>query len=161
MARPRSIPDATVHDAVLALIRKGGDKAVTFAAVAELVGLAASSVAGRYGSVPAMIAAAHEDAWTRLEAATGPILAEAPMAPKGAVRILRQLSNLGPVPVPQDTARANDWRALVEGALTIRLGGGNKGREAAAILFAVWHAQAIWGPDPRISLKDLAKRLIR
>ena len=59
-----------------------------------------------------------------------------------------------------DTARtrATDWRRMVETALAQRLGPGEKGREAAAILFAAWQGQALWGGDG-FRIKDAAKRL--
>lgn len=161
MARPRNIPDAMVHDAVLSLIRSGGDKAVTFAAVAGRVGLAASSLAGRHGSVARMIAAAHAGAWDRLEQATPAILADAPMAPKGAVRILKQLSALGHPDPAAAPDRAAEWRTVIETALALRLGGGTKGRELAAILFSCWQGQLRWADAPPLRLKDVIKRLLR
>ncbi len=55
-------------------------------------------------------------------------------------------------------ALAADWRKLVEAALAQRLGQGEKAREAAAILFAAWQGQTLWGGEgPR--LKDVVKRL--
>lgn len=161
MARPRTIPDAVVHDAVLALIRLGGDKAVTFSAVAARAGLAASSLAERHGSVAGMIADARNGIWDRVEAATTVALAQAPMTAKGATGLLKALSGYGVPPVSADPMRAGHWRATIEAALAQRLGGGTRGRESAAILFAVWQGQLAWGGVggklPR--LKDVLRRL--
>jgi AcrR family transcriptional regulator len=161
MARPRSVPDTVVHDAVLALIRLGGDKAVTFSAVAARAGLAASSLAERHGSVAGMIADARKGVWDRVEAATAAALAEAPLTPKGATGLLKALSVLGLPPVAADPDRAARWRETVESALTVRLGGGSRGREAAAILFAFWQGQLAWGAagGKPIRLKDALHRL--
>ncbi|MBL9048071.1 MAG: transcriptional regulator, partial [Tabrizicola sp.] len=62
---------------------------------------------------------------------------------------------------PELRARATAWRAGVEAMLTLRLGGGQKAREAAAVLFAAWQGQALWGAeaDEGFRLKDVAKRL--
>ncbi|MFN3724262.1 MAG: hypothetical protein ACK4VZ_14575, partial [Paracoccaceae bacterium] len=57
--------------------------------------------------------------------------------------------------------RAIAWRVRVEQALTVRLGGGAKGREAASLLFAVWQGQMMWqvAGDRGFKLKDAVKRL--
>jgi len=161
MARPRSVPDTVVHDAVLALIRLGGDKAVTFSAVAARAGLAASSLAERHGSVAGMIADARRGIWDRVEAATAAALAAAPLSAKGAIGLLKALSGLGVPPVAADPARAAHWRSGIEAALAQRLGGGTRGREAAAILFAVWQGQLAWAEagGKTARLKDVLRRL--
>jgi hypothetical protein len=58
-------------------------------------------------------------------------------------------------------ARAAAWRRQVEAALAVRLGGGAKAREAAAMLFAAWQGQALWtrAEERAFRLKDLVKRL--
>ncbi|MFN3291927.1 MAG: transcriptional regulator [Gemmobacter sp.] len=161
MARPRSVPDTVVHQAVLALIRTGGEKAVTFSAVAARAGLAASSLAERHGSVAGMIADARKGAWDEIEAATAAALAEAPMTAKGAIGLLKALSAQGPAPVAADPARAAEWRRSIESGLAARLGDGPKGREAAAILFAFWQGQLAWdAAGPKTArLKDALRRL--
>jgi AcrR family transcriptional regulator len=161
MARPRSVPDPVVHDAVLALIRHGGDKAVTFSAVAARAGLAASSLAERHGSVAGMIAAARAGAWDRLEQATAAAIEAAPLSPKGATGLLKALSQAAVPPLSSDPARALRWRAGLESALAVRLGGTPDAREAAAILFAVWQDRSLWQghAEPPVRLKAVLKRL--
>lgn len=161
MARPRSIPDPVVHAAVLDLIRQGGDKAVTFSAVAGRVGLAASSIAERHGSIAGLIADARRGSWDRLAATTGAAIAQAGPGTKGAVALLKAIGAAGPPDVAADPARALDWRIRIETELAIRLGGGSHGREAASILFAFWQGQQIWqhaGAKPT-RLKDVLRRL--
>jgi AcrR family transcriptional regulator len=154
MARPRSVPDEVVHDAVLALYRAGGVKAVTFSAVAAGAGLAASSLVQRHGSVEGMLRDARAALWSRVEAATEAALAEAPPTPKGAAALLKTLEAvarpvLAPPPDdPQLADRAAAWRARVEAELALRLGGGAKAREAAALLFAALAGSA-WSNGPR------------
>ena len=55
---------------------------------------------------------------------------------------------------------AQGW-ARVENALALRPGGGSKGREAAALLFAAWQGQLLWQPagGKAFRLKDALKRL--
>jgi len=166
MARPRSVPDEVVFQAVHALVRAGGAKAVTFGAVAERAGLAASSLAQRHGSVAGLVRDAQVAAWTALEAATRTALTGAPMTAKGAAGVLKALSAV-PMPAIPDahdevlTARALGWRDQVQSALCVRLGGGAAGREAAAILFAAWQGQMLWQGrgDKGFRLRDAAKRL--
>jgi AcrR family transcriptional regulator len=161
MARPRSVPDPVVHAAVLALIRHGGEKAVTFSAVAARAGLAASSLAERHGSVAGMIAAARAGAWDRLEQATAAAVAVAPLSAKGATGLLKALAEADLPPVGSDPERALRWRAGVEAALSARLGNDAPAREAAAILFAVWQDRVIWHgyAEPPLRLKSVLKRL--
>jgi AcrR family transcriptional regulator len=161
MARPRSVPDPVVHDAVLALIRHGGDKAVTFSAVAAKAGLAASSLAERHGSVAGMIAAARAGAWDRLEQATAAAIDGAPLSAKGATGLLKALAGVDIPPIATDPARATRWRAGLEAALTARLGNDARGREAAVILFALWQDRSLWHghAEPTVRLKAALKRL--
>ena len=161
MARPRSVPDPVVHDAVLALIRHGGDKAVTFPAVAARAGLAASSLAERHGSVAGMIAAARAGAWDRLEQATATAIDAAPLSAKGATGLLKALAQVDMPPVDSDPERALRWRAGLEAALTARLGNDPRAREAAAILFALWQDRQMWQghAEPPVRLKAVLKRL--
>lgn len=161
MARPRSVPDATVHDAVLSLIRSKGEKAVTFSAVAARAGLAASSLAERHGSVAGMISDAYAGVWSRIESATEAAVAGAAQGPKGAVVLLKSLGGLGLPPVGADPERAMIWRSRIEAELALRLGGGSRGRESAAVLFAFWQGQQMWQPAgaKTARLKDVVRRL--
>ena len=161
MGRARKVPDEVVFEAVLSLLASRGEKAVTFAAIAERAGLAASSLAERHGTVTAMIADSRDAAWQRLEALTELASAEAGRDAKGAIQFLKRL-NGALLPVARlQPQRAVSWRARVEAEIALRLGGGAKGRDAAAMLFSVWYAQTAWpGPESsRLRLKDVLRRL--
>jgi AcrR family transcriptional regulator len=166
MPRPRTVPDEVVHDAVLALCRAGGVKAVTFSAVAAATGLAASSLVQRHGSVEGMLNDARAGLWSRIEAATAAALAEAPPTPKGAAALLKALEPVvapafGSLPdTPALADRAAAWRARIEAELALRLGGGARAREAAAILCAALVGVAARPGTPRgFRWRDAVKRL--
>lgn len=164
MARPRTLPDSAVLAAVRQLLAAGGDKAVSFGAVGRATGLAPSTLAQRYGSVDAMRAAAVRDGWQVLAEATATVLdATAGKGPQGLLKALDAVAGEVGLLLAGSTgeagrARAADWRRMVETALAQRFGPGGKGREAAAILFAAWQGQAMWGGDG-FRIKDAAKRL--
>ncbi|MBC2837518.1 transcriptional regulator [Paragemmobacter straminiformis] len=164
MARPRSLPDADVFSALRHLLAAGGDKAVSFASVARVTGLAGASLVQRYGSRDGMIRAALLAAWDGLDALTETAAAEA----ESAQGFLKALG--GGTPGAGDVAllaadfrdaalraRAEAWRARVEALLTARL----RDPEAAAILFAAWQGQALWqmAGGKGFRLKDAVKRL--
>ena len=171
MPRPRTIADAEIFAAIRRLLAEGGDKAVAFGPVARATGLAASTLVQRYGSREGMLRAALLAAWDALDARTAEAEAAAPPGPKGAVALLKALGGGGEAADVallavdfRDAAlrdRAAAWRARVEGALALRLGGGARGREAAAILFAAWQGQALWAlaGEKSFRLKDAVKRL--
>ncbi|RRH70227.1 hypothetical protein [Falsigemmobacter faecalis] len=161
MGRARKVPDEVVFEAVLTLLDTRGEKAVTFAAIAERAGLAASSLAERHGTVTAMIADSREAAWQRLEVLTDRASLEAGRDAKGAVQFLKYLNGAALPAARVQPERAARWRARVEAEIALRLGGGAKGRDAAAMLFAVWYAQTAWpGPEvSRLRLKGVLRRL--
>ena len=57
--------------------------------------------------------------------------------------------------------RAEGWRKRLEGRLALHLGGGAKGEEGAAILFAAWQGDLLWraAGGKGFRLKDAAKRI--
>lgn len=164
MARPRTIPDATIFATIVAMIEQGGERTVSFSTVARATGLAAPSLVQRYGSLPGMIRAALGGEWQRIHAATLTAITEVKAADKGAQALLKALSP-GPgaallaassrdAPLSEEAAR---WRAEVQAALTSLMGDG----ERAAMLFALWIGQGLWeGMGERgFKLKDALKRL--
>ncbi|MFT4150768.1 MAG: TetR family transcriptional regulator [Paracoccaceae bacterium] len=170
MARPRIISDDRIHDAVLRLISERGEKAAALSAVARATGLAAPTLVQRFDSREGMVRAALSAMFDRLEARLQAAEATAPLSAKGAQALLKTLAEdeeaiapaqLLPV-VMRDPAlrvRAAAWRAAVEQALALRLGGGDRGREAAALLFAAWQGQRLWqgAGDKGFRLKDAVK----
>ncbi len=172
MSRTRTIPDSQIFSAIRTLLAAGGDKAVAFSAVARATGLAAPTLVQRYGSRDGMLRAALMAGWDELDAATSAAEADAALSAKGALALLKALDgdNGDPAGIGllaadfRDAAlrtRAAAWRTRVESALAIRLGGGAKGREAGALLFAVWQGQTLWQATGERSfrLKDALKRL--
>lgn len=163
MARPRTLPDSEVFAAILRILAAEGEKAVVFAAVARATGLAGASLVQRYGSAPAMLEAALAWGWDRLDAMTEEAAVQADG--KGAQGYLKALGErLSAVPVlPLLTAsqrsaalreRAGGWRARVEAVLAARM----QDRDRAAILFAAWQGQVLWGGGG-FRMKDAVKRL--
>jgi hypothetical protein len=165
MPRTRLVPDKTVFAAVLRLLDKGGEKAVSFGTVAAVTGLAPPTLAQRYQTRDGMVRAARTAAWDDLDARTTKAVVEA--ADKGPQGFLKAIGTIDAGMIaaglkdPELSARATGWRAAVEAALAMRLGQGQKGREAAALLFAAWQGQALWTPagDSAFRLKDAVKRL--
>jgi AcrR family transcriptional regulator len=170
MGRTKTLPDASVFAALRRLLAEGGEKAVAFSSVARATGLAAPTLAQRYGTRDAMVLAALTDAWDLLDAATLRAAGDAPLSAKGAVQLLKTLGGDGGADFallaaelrdPALRGRAARWRMAVLSALAVRLGGGSKGREAAALLFAAWQGQALWhraGGDA-VRIKDAVRRL--
>lgn len=173
MPRRKIIPDAEVHATIRRLLAEGGDKAVAFGPVARQTGLAAATLVQRFGSRDGMVQAALHDGWDQLDAACQKAEAESPMTAKGAAALLKALgaesgdggADLSLLAVNFRDAglreRAASWRTRVEAALTLRLGGGARAREAAAVLFAAWMGQVLWMPagGKGFRLKDALKRL--
>ena len=97
-----------------------------------------------------MIRAALLFEWKRLSDAVETTESEALVSAKGAQALLKHL----PTPSAQvmalslrdDALRAaaEDWRVQVETALAARRGGGAKGKEAAALIFAAWQGRQMW-----------------
>jgi AcrR family transcriptional regulator len=165
MPRTRTIPDDRIFQAIQKLLDEGGDRAVSFASVAAATGLAPPTLVQRYGSRDGMVRAARVAAWERLSAAT--LQAIAATDEKGPQALLKALAGADPASLvldardPDLAQRAAAWQATVESALALRLGSGQKAREAAALLFAAWQGQLLWaGLSPLgFKLKDAVRRL--
>jgi AcrR family transcriptional regulator len=165
MPRQKTIPDATIFTAVSQLQATGGDKAVSFASVAAVTGLAAPTLVQRFGSRDGMVRAARQAAWAVIEARTAEAIAST--ADKGPQALLKALGSPDTAALaadlrdPELAQRAAVWRATVESALSLRLGTGTKARESAALLFAAWQGQALWAAtgEGAFRLKDAVKRL--
>ena len=162
MSRQRSIPDAEIFAAILRLIAEGGEKAVTFSAIARATGLAAPSLVQRYGALPAMLHATFAAEWDRLDALADHAIAEVKAEGKGPQAVLKALTPASPALLAA-TARHGDlseraarWRAKVQAALATRPGGSE-----AAMLFAVWQGQVLWSAtgEKGFKIKDAIKRL--
>lgn len=167
MTRPRTTSDADIFTHLMQLLAENGEKALTFGVLSQRCGLAPATLAQRFGSVQGMVRAAGLAEWARLSSAVVALEAEAMVSSKGAQALLKQL----PSPTAQFLAislrdpdlrqKAQDWRAEVEAALAARRGGGTKGREAAALIFAAWQGRQIWEPagGKAFRLADLLKAM--
>jgi len=162
MARPRSIPDAVIFDAILALLEARGAEAVSFGIVSAEVGLAPPSLVQRYRDREGMLRAALLHGWDVAEAGT--LAAEAVeenaqgflKAVTEAVRPSLVWASLSDAAV---AARAAEWRALVEAAVARKAG---CKAEAAAMIFAAWQGRQLWegAGGAGFRLRDAVKRIV-
>lgn len=172
MARRKIIPDTDVYAEIRRMIVRDGERAVSFQTVARAIGLAAPTLVQRFGTREAMVHGALAAGWEALEAATDTAEADAPLNAKGAQAFLKALGADTPEAAdlshlaadfrdPVLRERADRWRQRVETAIALRLGGGAKAQEAAALLFAAWQGQRLWQPagGKGFRLKDAVKRL--
>ncbi|NEX45949.1 transcriptional regulator [Pseudotabrizicola algicola] len=172
MSRRKLIPDQLVFAGIRALLTRSGERAASFGAVSRETGLAAPTLVQRYGTQEGMVRAALMEGWDTLERATDAAEGDADLSVKGAQMLLKALcadeGDTADLPLlvrhlddPELRLRAAAWRARVEQALAVRLGGGARGREAAALLFAAWQGQLLWrfAGERGFKLKDAVKRL--
>lgn len=159
MARPRSIPDAVIYEAVLDLLE--AREAVSFGVVSAVVGLAPPSLVQRYGDREGMLRAALLHGWDRVAAATvaGEAAEESAQgflkAMGAAVRASLIWASLGEAAAAE---RAAAWRAEVEAAVARKAG---CKAEAAAMIFAAWQGRMLWtaAGGPGFRLRDAVKRI--
>jgi AcrR family transcriptional regulator len=165
MPRSRIISDDHVFAVIQRLLDQGGEKAVSFGTVSTSTGLAPPTLVQRYGSRDGMVRAARLAAWDRLESRTAEAIAGT--SDKGPQGLLKAIGPVDPHAILADlrdpvlAERANGWQRAVETALAQRLGGGQKAKESAALLFAAWQGQALWARagESGFRLKDAIKRL--
>lgn len=165
MARPKLQNDSEIFAHLFAALAESGEKALTFGAISRRCGLAPATLSQRFASVEGMIRAAGLEEWARLTAAVHLAEEDALGSAKGAQALLKHL----PMPAPhllslslrdaELTKAAGEWRAKVEAALALRRGGGAKGRDAAAMIFAAWQGRALWeaAGGKSFRLSDLMK----
>lgn len=161
MARPRSIPDAEIFDAILGLMAEVGAAGVSFGAVSKLCGLAPASLVQRYGDRAGMVRAAMGHGWAGLAVASDALAAREETA-QGFLKALGAV--LPPALLRESLAdpamaeQAAAWRAGVERVLAAKMG---CRAEAAAMLFAAWQGRMAWSVagGAGFRLKDAARRL--
>ena len=152
MARKKIISDTDLLSQVLAHLLADGDKAVSFGTISTLCGLAPPTLVQRYGSRDAMVKAAVLIGWDLLDAVTLAAEGDAFVSAKGAQTLLKDVAASVDIPElfavsrrDKDlSARALRWRTEMEAALCNRLGGGTKGRDAGALMFAAWQGRLLW-----------------
>ena len=172
MARPKRISDADILMQAVTLWAEGGDKALSFGNLARVSGLAAATLAQRYGDVDGLRTATLMQGWDMALACLVRCEAAMPANGRNAVAFLKALAQeLPAVPVSLLLAssgankdllhRASLWRQAVESALRPRIEAPlGQLPEAVAMLFAAWQGRMAWaqteGEDFR--LRSLLKR---
>ena len=172
MARPKALPDSEVFAVILQRVAAEGEKSIAFSAISRATGLAGASLVQRYGSLAKMVEAALTWGWDELDrmatSAQGATHAADQAGVKTAQAFLKALTDLVDT-LPMAAllaaslrhaplrARASHWRDRVEAILAAHL----RDRDAAAMAFAAWQGQVIWGKheEKGFRLKDLLKRL--
>ena len=152
MSRAKSIPDKDVLKLVLSHLLAGGDKAVSFASVSAICGLAPPTLVQRYRTRDLMVKSALTAAWDDLDAITLAASDDAFVSAKGAQAMLKDITAsvntsalLAESYRDKDlNLRATQWRSTVEASLGDRLGGGTRGREAGVLMFAAWQGRLMW-----------------
>lgn len=172
MARPKTLPDSEVFALILQRVAAEGEKSIAFSAISRATGLAGASLVQRYGSLAKMVEAALTWGWDELDrmatSAQGATHAADQAGVKSAQAFLKALTDLvDTLPMAALLAatlrhaplrpRAAAWRDRVEAILAAHL----RDRDAAAMVFAAWQGQVIWGKheEKGFRLKDLLKRL--
>lgn len=90
--------------------------------------------------------------WNRLAATTLAASDDALVSAKGAQAMLKDVAGSIDIPALLAVSHrdkdlntcASAWRSQLESALCDRLGGGTKGREAGALMFAAWQGRLLW-----------------
>lgn len=95
MARTKTVSDAAILDAAMALMLREGPEAVTFAAVGREVGLSAATLVQRHATKAEFLRAVLLRAWDRLDEQTAQLDASAELSPEGAVQMLVAMFPVG------------------------------------------------------------------
>jgi AcrR family transcriptional regulator len=152
MSRRKIISDQDVLGLLYAMLLVDGEKLFTFQSAAKKCGLSAPALVQRFSTREAMLVATLRFGWDRLEAVTAQAHDEAMMSSKGAQAMLKAIAEEN-IPAlfaaslrhAELQATATQWRVGLEARLAPRLAPGNKGRVAAALIFAVWQGRMLWG----------------
>ncbi len=167
MARTKSLPDADIFAHLLLALGEGGEKAATFGVISARSGLAPATLAQRFGSIDGMVSAALAWEWERLADAVIASEADALNSSKGAQALLKLLpspsAQVLAISMRHDAGRAGaqHWREVVEQAIATRRGGGTRGRDSAALIFAAWQGRQMWedAGGKSFRLADMMKAL--
>lgn len=150
MARPRTQTDPEIFGHLLTALADSGEKSLTFGVLSLRCGLAPATLAQRFGSVDGMVRAALLAEWAKLSQSIDVAQDEAIASSKGVQALLKRLPSPScqvlALSLRDETLRtaAEAWRRQVEAAIAARRGGGSKGREAAALVFATWQGRNLW-----------------
>ena len=171
MPRKRTIADEVLLDHALLVLREVGPDGLTFGAVGEQAGLAASTIVQRFGSKPALLHAALLRAWDRLDDDTTAAVAAAGRGAKGVIDLLVRLSGQYEAhdyadqlrilredlrdPVLTDRGRA--WLAVLAEAIEARLPG-----VPGMLVLAQWQGTlTVWSFTREAPIEDMVRRNLR
>ncbi|WP_081158262.1 TetR family transcriptional regulator [Ensifer aridi] len=174
MPRPKTLPNEEVLDAALAIMRKEGPDALTFAALSAACGLSASTLVQRFETKSRLIQAALLQAWDRLDRLTAELATSAPKTPEGAVALLVGLSgDYGGIESYADDllilredlrdpalrARGAAWRDELSAAIEERFEGAPATPAGIGLMMAAqWQGALLWWSfDPRLPVTDFVK----
>jgi AcrR family transcriptional regulator len=159
MPRPRTQSDDTILTAALDLMRAGGPRALTFAAVARACGLSPATLVQRFGTLDGMKQQTLLLAWDQLDARTERLAAAVPATPRGAIELLAGLSgDYGDIDSyaegllmlredlrdPALRARGAAWRDALAGRLDACLAGGGAAPGTGLMMAAQWQGLLLW-----------------
>lgn len=171
MPRKRTITDEVLLDHALEVLREVGPEGLTFGAVAEQAGMAASTIVQRFGSKPRLLRAALLRAWDRLDDDTTAAVAAAGRGAKGVIDLLVQLSGQYEAhdyadqlrilredlrdPVLTDRGRA--WLAVLAEAIEARLP-----NVSGMLVVAQWQGTlTVWSFTREAPVADMVRRNLR
>ncbi|OBY90395.1 TetR family transcriptional regulator [Pseudomonas sp. AU11447] len=95
MARTKTVSDAAILDAAMALMVREGPESVTFAAVGREVGLCAATLVQRYATKADFLRAVLLRAWDQLDEQTARLDESTELSPEGAIRMLVAMFPVG------------------------------------------------------------------
>lgn len=167
MTRRKTLSDTEIAAHLLDALAEKGAKALTFGTISQRSGLAPATLAQRYGSVDGMVRHALACEWARLSQDVSEVHSEAHLSTKGAQALLKNLATPSAEVLSLSLRdaelckAAETWRAQVEAAIAARRGGGSRGRESAAMIFAAWQGRFLWDAagGKTFRLSDLIKAL--
>jgi AcrR family transcriptional regulator len=168
MPRKRTITDQVLLDRALLVLREVGPDGLTFGAVAQRAGLAASTIVQRFGSKPALLRAALLRAWDRLDDDTTAAIAAAGRGAQGVIDLLVQLSGQYEAhdyadqlrilredlrdPVLTDRGRA--WLGVLAEAIEARVPG-----VSGMVVLAQWQGTlTVWSFTREAPIDDMVRR---
>lgn len=174
MARPKTISDEAILDAVLDQMLAVGPSNLTLAQAGKAAGLSPATLVQRYGDKDTLIEAALLHAWDLLDQATARADLEEPLTPEGAIRVLLRLVNRenpeqnetdGLLILREDIrnpilrTRGATWGAALAAALGRRLTDDTaKATSFGWQMAEVWMGARIWWAFTRTEPFDIAIR---
>ena len=174
MPRPKTLPNEEVLDAALAIIRREGPDALTFAALSAACRLSASTLVQRFGTKSGLVRATLLQAWDRLDRLTAELAANTAKTPAGAVALLVGLSgDYGAIESYADDllilredlrdpllrARGASWRDVLSSALEERFADMPGAPAGIGLMMAAqWQGALLWWSfDPRVPVTVFVK----